>query len=244
MVFCFISSLFFAITWQCVILLEQKSLWGLNILDISSWFRVRYIVHCGSWTWRQTPSVIQSNVTFAWGCDKICCLIWQWRAAYFAQMSLHLKQLPHYGDVIIGTMGSHITCPTIVYSTVYSGADQRKHQSSASLAFVRGIHRRPVNSLHKCPVTRKMLPFDDIIMGYWRLTWIPCEVTVKVAQFWWRIYLHVCVSVFLFLCMLPNFRILMNLKINTHLKKLSCDHFIKFQKRHMYTDFDISNVKD
>ena len=51
-----------------------------------------------------------------------------------------------------------------VYSTVYSGADQRKHQSSASLAFVRGMHRWPVNSPHKWPVTRKMLPFDDAIM--------------------------------------------------------------------------------
>ena len=52
----------------------------------------------------------------------------------------------------------------IVYSTVYSGADHRKHQSSASLAFVRRIHRWPVNSPHKWPVTRKMFPFDDVIM--------------------------------------------------------------------------------
>ena len=51
-----------------------------------------------------------------------------------------------------------------LYSTVYSGADQRKLQSSASLAFVRGIHRWPVNSPHKRPVTRKMFPFDDVIM--------------------------------------------------------------------------------
>ena len=51
---------------------------------------------------------------------------------------------------------------TIVYSTVYSGTDQRKHQSSASLAFVLGIHRWPVNSPHKGPVTRKMFPFDDV----------------------------------------------------------------------------------
>ena len=46
----------------------------------------------------------------------------------------------------------------------YSGADQRKYQSSASLAFVGGIHRWPVNSPHKWPVTRKMFPFDDVIM--------------------------------------------------------------------------------
>ena len=64
----------------------------------------------------------------------------------------------------MGTMASQITSLTIVYSTVYSGADQRKHQSSASLAFVRGIHRGPVNSPHKWPVTRKMFPFDVVIM--------------------------------------------------------------------------------
>ena len=72
----------------------------------------------------------------------------------------------HYGDVIMGTMASQITSLTIVYSTVYSGADQRKHQSSASLASVRGIHWGPVNSPHKWPVTRKMFPFDDVIMIY------------------------------------------------------------------------------
>ena len=52
----------------------------------------------------------------------------------------------------------------VVYSNVYSGVDQRKHQSSTSLAFVRGIHRGPVNSPHKWPVTRKMSPFDDVII--------------------------------------------------------------------------------
>ena len=70
----------------------------------------------------------------------------------------------HYGDVIMGAIASQITSLTIVYSIVYSDADQRKHQSSASLAFVRGIHRGPVNSPHKWPVTPKMFPFDDVIM--------------------------------------------------------------------------------
>ena len=70
-----------------------------------------------------------------------------------------------YDDVIMTTMSSKITSLTIVYSTVYSGADQRKHQSSASLAYVRGIHRGPVNSPHKWPVKRKMFPFDDVIMA-------------------------------------------------------------------------------
>ena len=41
----------------------------------------------------------------------------------------------------------------------------REHQSSALLAFVRGIHGGPVNSPHKWPVTRKMFPFDDVIMN-------------------------------------------------------------------------------
>ena len=61
---------------------------------------------------------------------------------------------------------SQITSLTIVYeSTVYSGADQRKHKSSELLAFVQGIHRWPVNSPHKGPVTRKMFPIDDVIMN-------------------------------------------------------------------------------
>ena len=75
----------------------------------------------------------------------------------------------HYGDVTMGTIASQITSLTIVYSTVQSGADQRKYQSSASLAFVRGIPRGPVNSPHKWPVTRKMFPFDDVIMIKHRL---------------------------------------------------------------------------
>ena len=75
-----------------------------------------------------------------------------------------LTILIHYDDVIMGAIASQIITLTIVYSTVYSGANQRKHQRSASLAFVRGIHRWPVNSPHKWPVTRKMFSFDDVIL--------------------------------------------------------------------------------
>ena len=64
----------------------------------------------------------------------------------------------------MGAIASQITSLTIVYSAVYSDADQRKYQSSASLAFVRVIHRGPVNSPHKWPVTRKICPLDDVIM--------------------------------------------------------------------------------
>ena len=73
---------------------------------------------------------------------------------------------PHCNDLIMGSMASQLTSLTIVYSTVYSAANQRKHQSSASLAFVRWIHRGPVNSPHKWPVTRKLFPFDDVIMKF------------------------------------------------------------------------------
>ena len=70
----------------------------------------------------------------------------------------------HYSDVIMGAMASQITSLASVYSIVDSCAYQRKHQSSASLAFVWGIHRWPANSPHKWSVTRKMFPFDDVIM--------------------------------------------------------------------------------
>ena len=60
-----------------------------------------------------------------------------------------------YSDVLLRAMAFQITGVSLVYSTVCSGANQRKHQSSASLAFVRGIHRWPVNSSHKWSVTRK-----------------------------------------------------------------------------------------
>ena len=69
----------------------------------------------------------------------------------------------------MSAIASEITSLRFVYSTVYSGADQRKHESSASLAFVRGIHRGPVNSPPKWPVTRKMFPFDDVIMYPWQI---------------------------------------------------------------------------
>ena len=77
----------------------------------------------------------------------------------------------HYSDVIMSTVESQITCLRIVYSAVYSGANRRKHQSSALLAFVRGIHRSPVHSPHKGPVARKMFPFHDVIMP--TLNWKP-----------------------------------------------------------------------
>ena len=92
----------------------------------------------------------------------------------------------HYNDVIMSAMASQITSHTIAYSTVYSSADQRKYQSSASLAFVRGIHRWPVNALHKGPVTRKMFPFDDTIMIWIPVIHCPCSAHDDVIK--WNIF--------------------------------------------------------
>ena len=80
---------------------------------------------------------------------------------------IQLWSLTHYSDVIMSVMVSQITGISIVCSTVCSATVQRKHQSSVSLVFVRGIHWWLVDSLHKGPVTRKMFPFDDVIMPYW-----------------------------------------------------------------------------
>ena len=70
----------------------------------------------------------------------------------------------HYNDGVMGAMASEIPSLTIVYSIVYSGVNQRKHQSSASLAFVREIHWWPVNFPHKGRVKMKIFPFDDVII--------------------------------------------------------------------------------
>ena len=86
----------------------------------------------------------------------------------------------HYNDVTMSAMASQITSPAIVYSAT----DERKHQSSASLAFVRGISRWPVNSPHKGPVTQKMFPFDDVIM------WLSDDCNVNRRNRTGKHYLH------------------------------------------------------
>ena len=92
--------------------------------------------------------------------DIYCCVLLSSRSIGYDIVSYY-----QYGDVIMSPMASQITSVTIIYSTVYSGAHQRKHRSSVSLAFVWGIHRWSVNSPHKWPVTRKMFPFDDVIIS-------------------------------------------------------------------------------
>ena len=99
---------------------------------------------------------------------EMCLTAWYWWRI-FRDLDNDLlcrvrKVCIHYNNVIMSSVASQITSLTIAYSTVYSRADQRKHQSSASLAFVWRIHRWPMNSPHKWPVTRKMFPFDDVIL--------------------------------------------------------------------------------
>ena len=93
------------------------------------------------------------------------------------------------------TIASQITSLTIVYSTVYSGVDQGKHQSSASLAFVWGIHRWPVNSPHKWPVTRKMFPFDDVIMLMMDVYMAYVRIGGMMSQIIWFISFHVGIRI-------------------------------------------------
>ena len=135
----------------------------------------------------------------------------------------------------MGLIASQITSLTIVYSIIYSDADQRKHQSSASLAFVRGIHRGPVNSPHKWPVTRKMFPFDDVIMlvdSIWNLQvcnnahkhqWI-----VKITSTWTVFFPWSKQNLFLF-----YYKGSMNL--NSNLVKLICllYHHEQLERQHM-----------
>ena len=100
----------------------------------------------------------------------------------------------------MSAMASQINSLTIVYSSLYSGADQRKHQSSASLAFDRRIHRWPENSPHKGPVTRKIFRLDDVIMrslcprsSFWR--WFLTYSIFSCEQAAPRRLLSVCPSV-------------------------------------------------
>ena len=86
-----------------------------------------------------------------------------WTATFFSKKYMW-NFGNHYCEVIMGALESQITSLTIVYSIVHSAADQRNHQSSAPLTFVRGIHWWSVNSMQKGPVTRKTFPFDDVIM--------------------------------------------------------------------------------
>ena len=115
-----------------------------------------------------------------------CVLPWSYRCAIWEASRQH-----HYNDVIMSATATQITGVKIVYWTVCLGPDQRKHQSPTSLAFVRGIDRSPVNSPQKELVTRKMFPFDNVIMLHLAASQISrCSMNYQSAfcghEVWWK----------------------------------------------------------
>ena len=105
----------------------------------------------------KSPEILKSRAVYYFPTDKTVHVLW------YCETYI-INSVDHYDDVIMTMLASQITSLPVVCSIVYSDVNQRKHQSSASLAFVREIHRGPVNFPHKWPVTRKMFPFDDVIM--------------------------------------------------------------------------------
>ena len=121
----------------------------------TSWrhhFETKYATFGAYASW-QVQGWMQNNIS-----SHICTHIYIYK--YFCT---HIPML-HHSDVTMGAMASQITNVLVVYSTVYSGTDQRKYQGHALLAFAGGIDRWPVISPRKEPATRKMIPFNDAIM--------------------------------------------------------------------------------
>ena len=145
--------------------------------------------------WAQVKSALKSN---NFRSRKLICKDHLQNVGHFVQVSkcwwkfsvsLQGGDESNYSDVIMSAMMLRITGASIVCSTVGSGADERKHQSSASLAFVFGIHRWPVNSPHKGPVARKMSLFDDIIMDACFMITFHC-FQIAIVTFFIVFFLH------------------------------------------------------
>ena len=173
-----ICSIFENVTIALIWIKSQcRSMWWVMTL-LRILICVSAIIICANYVFRIIClfyELVRMNVAAvlisAWVIVELITLITRWyqfcrSCAGDGSVIDHRAITYHYSDVIMGVM-SQILSPTIAYSTVYSGADQRKHQSSASLVIMRRIHRWPVDSPHKGPVTRKMFLFDDIIMC-WR----------------------------------------------------------------------------
>ena len=146
----------------------------VNILATTMLTRLRQYFHINHSTYYMSRVATTGNTlgflltSSSSHSDNAVCWSWFWwdlsiATARYAHVNVNFAF--HCYDVIMSAMASQITSPAIIYSSVYSGADQRKHQSSVSLGFVRGIRRWPVNSPHKGPVTRNFFPFDEAIMS-------------------------------------------------------------------------------
>ena len=125
-------------------------------------------------TWTLLSGFLDSSPTN--GCPASCC---------------------HYNNVIMGAIASQITSLTIIYSTDYSGADQRKHKSSALLAFVGGIQRGQVNSmlghqnaqlLSERPIHEKRNVQLTIFWSKWRKKQLGVLVWCWITNIYWGIY--------------------------------------------------------
>ena len=124
--------------------------------EIGNTFSISKKTHCLLITWQYALAFI--NCWFSEGVGLMFV---------GSNLLLQLMLVYHYDDVMVSAMPSQITTLTIVHSTVYPGADQRKHpRCSAPMAFLPGIHRWPMISTHKGPVPRKMFPCDDVIMSH------------------------------------------------------------------------------
>ena len=149
------------------VFINRQSVLNLCFVMFSLMFKhIKYEALVRAWHFS-----LRSTLGFDQQCNKCFNISFHffstWARQQTTKLSIFLRQdvdILHYGDVIMGPMASQSTGLTIICTTVYPGADQRKHQRSASLALVRGIHRGPMNSLHKWPVTRKKFPLDDVIV--------------------------------------------------------------------------------
>ena len=161
---------------------ELWCLWCLNIMKniliglwpILTWCHITFHTNYISDLYAHALSRDRfAHVPSQWETTLYCNVVSHW-LAHIQNNPCLSEKFHHYIGVIMSTMASQITSLTIVYSTVYSGANQRKHQSFTSLAFVWGIHWWLVNSMHTEPVTRKMVLFDDIIMMRLWICWVSC----------------------------------------------------------------------
>ena len=136
--------------------------------------------------WIRTESHLWKRKSFICQYMEKMFSMWQHTINTFVLINAraHIADI-HYSDVTMGKIASQITSLTIVYSIVYSDADKRGYQSSASLAFVQGIHRGPVNSPRKWSVTREMLPFDEVIMCWF--------IHVRCNSYWFSVELNIII---------------------------------------------------